>query len=112
MPGGQDGGSIAAEAVSVRIQEAMRAPFEIAGTELYVTASQGIGVFPVDADDAVTLMKHAETAMFESKRLGPGGFVVHARKSGDAMRRSRCRPGSGRPSSRSSGCFTTSRWWS
>ena len=87
MPGGQDGGSIAAEAVSVRIQEAMRAPFEIAGTELYVTASQGISVFPVDADDAVTLMKHAETAMFESKRLGPGGFVVHARKSGDAMRR-------------------------
>ena len=87
VPGGQDGGSIAAEAVAIRIQEAMRAPFEIAGTELYLTASQGIGVFPGDADDALTLLKNAETAMFESKRLGPGGFVVHARKSGDAMRR-------------------------
>jgi diguanylate cyclase (GGDEF)-like protein/PAS domain S-box-containing protein len=87
VPGGQDGGSIAAEAVAIRIREAMRAPFEIAGTELYLTASQGIGVFPGDADDALTLLKNAETAMFESKRLGPGGFVVHARKSGDSMRR-------------------------
>ncbi|MGZ8629374.1 MAG: putative bifunctional diguanylate cyclase/phosphodiesterase [Actinomycetota bacterium] len=87
VPGGQDGGSIAAEAVSIRIQEAMRAPFEIAGTELYLTASQGIGVFPGDAADAVTLLKNAEKAMFESKKLGPGGFVVHARRSGDAMRR-------------------------
>ena len=52
VPGGQDGGSIAAEAVSVRIQEAMRAPFEVAGMELYITASQGIGVFPGDSDGA------------------------------------------------------------
>jgi EAL domain-containing protein (putative c-di-GMP-specific phosphodiesterase class I) len=65
----------------------MRAPFEIAGTELYLTASQGIGVFPHDADDAVTLLKNAETAMFESKKIGPGGFVVHTVKSGDAMTR-------------------------
>ena len=90
VPGGQDGGSIAAEAVSVRIQEAMRAPFEVAGMELYITASQGIGVFPGDSDgahDAASLLKHAEMAMFESKKIGPGGFVVHTRKSGDAMTR-------------------------
>jgi diguanylate cyclase (GGDEF)-like protein/PAS domain S-box-containing protein len=87
VPGGQDGGSIAAEAVSLRIQEAMRAPFRIAGTELYLTASQGIAVFPNGADDAVTLMKNAETAMFESKRIGPGGFVVHSKKSADSMTR-------------------------
>ena len=68
VPGGQDGGSIAAEAVAMRIQEAMRAPFEIAGTELYLTASQGIGVFPHDADDAVTLLKNAETARCSSRR--------------------------------------------
>jgi EAL domain-containing protein (putative c-di-GMP-specific phosphodiesterase class I) len=87
IPGGQDGGSIAAEAVAVRIQEAMRAPFEISGTELYLTASQGIGVYPHDADGAVTLLKNAETAMFESKKIGPGGFIVHTRTSGDSMTR-------------------------
>ena len=31
--------------------------------------------------------KHAETAMFESKKIGPGGFVVHTRNTGDAMTR-------------------------
>ena len=87
IPGGQDGGSIAAEAVAVRIQEAMRAPFQIAGTELYLTASQGIGVYPHDAHDAVTLLKNAETAMFESKKIGPGGFIVHTRSSGSSMTR-------------------------
>ena len=87
VPGGQDGGSIAAESVSVRIQEAMRAPFEIAGTELYLTASQGIAVFPYDAYGATTLLKNAEAAMFESKKVGPGGFVVHAHATGDAVSR-------------------------
>ena len=87
VPGGQPGGAIAAEAVAVRIQEALRAPFQIGGTELYLTASQGIGVFPNDALDATTLLKNAETAMFESKKLGPGGFVVHTRQTGDAMTR-------------------------
>ena len=87
MPGGQNGGSITAEAVAMRIQEAMRQPFEIAGTELYLTASQGISVFPEDADDATTLLTNAETAMFQSKRMGPGGFVVHSTDTGDAMTR-------------------------
>jgi diguanylate cyclase (GGDEF)-like protein/PAS domain S-box-containing protein len=87
VPGGQDGGSIAAEAVSTRIQEAMRQAFEIAGTELYLTASQGISVFPGDAGDASTLLAHAETAMRQSKKSGPGGSIVHTSDSGDAMTR-------------------------
>ena len=53
LPGGQDGATIAAEAVAVRIQQALRAPFTVAGTELYLTASMGISVFPDDAEDAV-----------------------------------------------------------
>jgi len=87
MPGGQDGGSIAAEAVAMRIQEALRQPFEVGGTELYLTASQGISVFPDDAGDATALLTNAETAMFESKRIGPGGCVVHSADTGDAMNR-------------------------
>nr|MBA3765277.1 bifunctional diguanylate cyclase/phosphodiesterase [Actinomycetota bacterium] len=87
MPGGQDGGSIAAEAVAMRIQEALRQPFEVGGTELYLTASQGISVFPNDAGDATALLTNAETAMFESKRIGPGGCVVHSADTGDAMNR-------------------------
>jgi diguanylate cyclase (GGDEF)-like protein/PAS domain S-box-containing protein len=87
MPGGQDGATISAEAVAVRIQQAMLEPFEAAGTELYLSASVGISVFPNDAEDAATLLKNADTAMFRSKKAGPGGYVVHAAEDASAMSR-------------------------
>jgi diguanylate cyclase (GGDEF)-like protein/PAS domain S-box-containing protein len=85
MPGGGDAPSIAAQAVAVRVQEALAAPFEIGGTELYLTASMGISVFPLDAEVGIELLSHADTAMFQSKKAGPGGFVVHATKGADAL---------------------------
>jgi diguanylate cyclase (GGDEF)-like protein/PAS domain S-box-containing protein len=87
VPGGRDGGSIAAEAVAARVQEALKEPFEVAGTELYVTASQGISAFPRDAGDPGALLKNADTAMFTSKKLGPGGYVVHTDRGGGAVNR-------------------------
>jgi diguanylate cyclase (GGDEF)-like protein/PAS domain S-box-containing protein len=87
MPGGQDGATISAEAVAVRIQQAMQEPFEVAGTELYLSASVGISVFPNDAEDPATLLKNADTAMFRSKKAGPGGYVVHAIEDASAMSR-------------------------
>ncbi len=87
MPGGQDGATISAEAVAMRIQQAFHAPFTVAGTELYLTASQGISAFPQDAEGAVALLKNADTAMYLSKKAGPGGYQVHAREDGSAMNR-------------------------
>jgi diguanylate cyclase (GGDEF)-like protein len=84
---GSDGIFVAAESVALRIQEALRRPFTVAGTELYVTASLGISVFPDDATDASTLLQNAETAMFRSKRSGPGGYVIHAAGEADAIGR-------------------------
>src|SRR5919108_2165465 len=60
---GRDAILAAAESVALRIQEALRRPFTVVGTELYVTASLGISVYPEDAGDAATLLKNAETAM-------------------------------------------------
>ncbi len=74
-----DPAAVVAESVASRIQASLRQPFEVAGTELYVTASLGISLFPRHADDAGTLMKHADNAMFRSKQLGPG-WVVPARR--------------------------------
>jgi EAL domain-containing protein (putative c-di-GMP-specific phosphodiesterase class I) len=87
VPGGTDGGSIAAESVAVRIQHALKAPFKIGSTELYISASQGISVFPVNAGDSASLLKNADTAMFASKRTGPGGCLVHIDQEADAMTR-------------------------
>ena len=77
--------SVAAESVALRIQEELRTPFIVGDTELYVTASLGISVFPDDAIDASTLLKNAETAMFRSKRSGPGGYVLHAKDDADSI---------------------------
>jgi diguanylate cyclase (GGDEF)-like protein/PAS domain S-box-containing protein len=81
------GGAAAAESVAHRIQEALRRPFTVSGTELYVTASLGISAYPDDADDAATLLKNAETAMFHSKRSGPGGYAVHSAGDADSIKR-------------------------
>jgi diguanylate cyclase (GGDEF)-like protein/PAS domain S-box-containing protein len=85
IPGGHEGVSVAAESVALRVQEALRTPFKIGETELYITASLGMSVFPEDAADASTLLKNAETAMFRSKRSGPGGYVLHAKDDADSI---------------------------
>src|SRR5918994_7322901 len=52
--GGHESVSVSAESVALRIQEALRTPFAVGDTELYVTASLGISAFPDDAVDAPT----------------------------------------------------------
>jgi diguanylate cyclase (GGDEF)-like protein/PAS domain S-box-containing protein len=87
MPGGQDGAAIVAESIAVRALQALKEPFRVGDTELYLTASLGISVFPLDADDATDLLKNADTAMFRSKKAGPGGYLVHTADDADAMTR-------------------------
>jgi diguanylate cyclase (GGDEF)-like protein/PAS domain S-box-containing protein len=80
-----DGGSIVAESVANRVQRALQDPFTIDGTELYVTASIGITVFPNDGDDAGTLLRNADAAMFRAKAAGPGAYVIHQADDADAL---------------------------
>ncbi len=65
---------VAAETAAQRILEALRVPFTISGQELYSSASVGISVYPIDARDAVGLLRNADTAMYWSKRAEPGGY--------------------------------------
>jgi diguanylate cyclase (GGDEF)-like protein len=51
-----------------RIQAAFARPFRVAGQVIRLGASVGRSVFPADADDAETLLRHADAAMFEVKR--------------------------------------------
>jgi diguanylate cyclase (GGDEF)-like protein/PAS domain S-box-containing protein len=80
-----DGALIVAESVANRVQQSLVEPFDVDGTELYLTASVGISVFPIDAQDGATLMKNADTAMFRSKKAGPGGYVMHEADDADAL---------------------------
>ena len=51
-----------------RILDALGPPFRTGGTELYVSASIGISLFPQDGDEAGVLLRNAEAAMLESKK--------------------------------------------
>ena len=82
---GADPALFVAESVAARIQDALRLPFEVAGTELYVTASLGISVYPNHGETAEMILKHADNAMVRSKQIGPGGSFMHAAGTTDPM---------------------------
>ncbi|HET6894020.1 MAG TPA: EAL domain-containing protein [Candidatus Baltobacteraceae bacterium] len=66
------------EAVTVarKVLDAVRQPFNIEGREFVVTASIGMSFFPNHARDAETLIKQADTALFESKRRASDTFEI------------------------------------
>ncbi|HEY9064876.1 MAG TPA: EAL domain-containing protein [Burkholderiaceae bacterium] len=61
-----------------RVQDCCTRPFLIDGHELHVSSSIGVSVYPEDGDDAETLLKNADTAMFLAKDSGPGGHRFYA----------------------------------
>jgi diguanylate cyclase (GGDEF)-like protein/PAS domain S-box-containing protein len=56
--------------VAHRILQVMRRPFMLQDREVLLTASIGIAMYPQDGEDAATLLKHADTAMYLAKDLG------------------------------------------
>ena len=54
---------------------ALTGPFEVAGTFLEVGASVGVAMVPGDGNDAATVLRRADLAMYEAKRSGAG--VTH-----------------------------------
>ena len=69
---------LAAEGLARRIQDSLRVPFVLEGDEVYVSASIGVSVFPIDAEDGSSLLKNADVAMYRSKRERPGGCMIFA----------------------------------
>ena len=54
-------------------------PIDILGQECRVTASIGIAVFPGDAQDARSLMKKADLAMYSAKEEGKNNFQFYTK---------------------------------
>ena len=67
-----------AETAAQRILDSLAVPFRAGGTELYVSASIGISLFPQDGDETGSLLRNAEAAMLESKK-GGHAYVVSNR---------------------------------
>jgi diguanylate cyclase (GGDEF)-like protein/PAS domain S-box-containing protein len=64
-----------AVAVAERLVEAFRAPFHVAGNELFLTASVGIALAE-DGAAAADLLRDADTAMYSAKESGRDQLMV------------------------------------
>jgi diguanylate cyclase (GGDEF)-like protein/PAS domain S-box-containing protein len=76
-----------ARSVAENLRSALSAPFDLAGTEVYCSGSVGISLYPVDAVDGESLLKHADAAMYRAKESGRDGHQVYSRDGGDALAR-------------------------
>jgi len=85
--GGTDPGPLIAGSVAGRVREALEQPFDLGGSEFFVSASIGISLYPQDASDADTLMRNADSAMYRSKEFERGGYVVYASSDDDPASR-------------------------
>lgn len=68
------------------ILDTLAAPFDIAGTTLYVSASIGIGCFPSDGANEETLLKSADTAMHQAKADGRNKYAFFSPDLNDQAR--------------------------
>ncbi|PKM80088.1 MAG: hypothetical protein CVU89_15110 [Firmicutes bacterium HGW-Firmicutes-14] len=64
--------------IGQKITDSLREPVQVAGREFTITASIGIAVYPVHGDDADTLLKHADTAMYKAKEHGDNYQIYSA----------------------------------
>lgn len=74
--------------VAEKICQKLSMPFIIEGREVVVSCSLGIALFPEDAEDDVSLVRNADTAMYHAKAQGKNRFQFFAEKmNAEAMER-------------------------
>src|SRR2546425_529343 len=65
----------AVDGIARKLLSELLEPYELAsGKRAQITASLGVSVFPDDAGDAQTLMKHADMAMYAAKQAGKNSY--------------------------------------
>ncbi len=64
--------------VAHRIGQLMRRPFMINERAVTLTTSIGVALFPDDGQDAATLLKHADTAMYHAKNSGRDNAQIYS----------------------------------
>ncbi len=72
LAGSSDAGSVAQ-----RIINSLLKPIQLDGHEILITPSVGVAVSPVDGTCAEELSRHADLAMYFSKRKAPGQFAFY-----------------------------------
>ena len=66
------------EYVARKVLDLFKEPLRIGPHELRVTPSIGLAIYPDHGKDAITLMRHADLAMYQAKNDGRNRFEVYA----------------------------------
>ncbi|BAV32567.1 diguanylate cyclase [Sulfuricaulis limicola] len=64
--------------VAQKVLQALTPPFQVDGQTLYVTASIGVSLFPNDGEDASTLLRNADIAMYRAKEMGKNTYQFYS----------------------------------
>lgn len=64
-------------AVVDRIFGIFRKPIDLVGTDIFMTVSIGIAIYPFDGTDSTTLMKSADIAMYHAKSKGGNRYEMY-----------------------------------
>ena len=65
------------EHIAANLIKVIAEPIALEDTEVHVTASIGISVYPKNADDAESLVKYADTAMYKAKKEGKNQYLFY-----------------------------------
>jgi polar amino acid transport system substrate-binding protein len=60
-----------------KIKDEFQNPFLLSNSEVYITVSMGIVVYPTDGEDMLTLLKKADTAMYCAKEKGKNSYEFY-----------------------------------
>jgi diguanylate cyclase (GGDEF)-like protein/PAS domain S-box-containing protein len=63
--------------VAAKILQRLKSPFQVGGTEVVVSASIGITLYPGDASSADVLMRNADAAMYNAKSRGRDNYQFY-----------------------------------
>ncbi|MEL0659147.1 EAL domain-containing protein [Psychromonas arctica] len=63
--------------IAERLIKVIADPISLDNTEVYVTASIGISIYPKNAKDAESLVKFADTAMYKAKKEGKNQYLFY-----------------------------------
>jgi len=61
-----------------KVISAVSQPYSIQGVDVRMTVSVGVSVYPMHGEDAETLMKRADVALYEAKQSGKNDYRVSA----------------------------------
>ena len=70
-------GSTQVSSLVSRVREQLAVLFTVDGAEVAITASIGVVTFPEDGENVDNLLRNAEAAMYEAKRLGRNTVVYY-----------------------------------